>query len=257
LRKYKPEYQQQYLRITVTKLFESFMTQKAKEVTPKTMEKYQATLGYLMRFFRDAAAELVSNLSVDDFAQHLNGKGLSPIQCKRRLEELEACWNWAIAKNLIAPENPWTEVAKRIKVPPKQKPKPFSKEEIKAIVQAFRTDRYYSHYTDYAEFLGCVAKTGAELVKVVFILTALNHRHPIHESQVPVQMASLPILHHPVVRPVVSALSPGLPQSRRDDVGTGAHSRPYYGVLLGTGLCPPDKRCRTHLRATNDSAASG
>jgi hypothetical protein len=40
---------------------------------------------------------------------------------------------------------------------------------------------------------GCVAKTGGDLVKVVFILTALNRRHLIHEPQAPVQMASLPI----------------------------------------------------------------
>ncbi len=161
LRKYKPEYQQQYLRVSVTKLFGRFMAQKAKEVTPKTMEKYQATLGYLIRFFGDAAAELVSDSSAEDFTQHLKDKGLSLNQCKRRLEELEACWNWAIARNLIAPENPWTEVAKRVKVPPKQKSKPFSKEEIKAIVQGFRTDRNYSHYADYVEFLfGTGVRTG-------------------------------------------------------------------------------------------------
>ncbi len=160
LRKYKSEYQQQHQSISMTKLFERFMAQKAKEVTPKTMEKYRATLGYLNRFFGDVAAELVTNSGAEDFAQHLN-EGLAPNQCKRRLEELEACWNWAITKNLIAPVNPWTEVAKRIKSPPKQMPKPFSKEEIKAIVQAFRTDRYYSHYTEYVEFLfGTGVRTG-------------------------------------------------------------------------------------------------
>lgn len=45
-----------------------------------------------------------------------------------------------------------------VKVPPKQPPKPFSFEEIGAIVQAFRTDRYYNYYTDYVQFLfgtGC------------------------------------------------------------------------------------------------------
>lgn len=152
LRKYKPEYQQHQC-ISVTKLFERFMEQKAKDVTPKTMEKYRATLGYLKRFFKDVAAEAVTSSNSEGFARHLNGEGLAPNQCKRRIEELKACWNWAIAKNAIASNNPWTEVAERIKVSPKQKPKPFSKEEIKAIVQAFRTDPYYSHYTDYVEFL--------------------------------------------------------------------------------------------------------
>ncbi len=161
LKKYKAEHQQ-YARTSVPKLFERFMAEKAKGVTPKTMEKYRATLGYLKRYFGDAAAELFSNSSAEGFTQHLNDKGLSLNQCKRRLEELKACWNWAIAKNLIAPENPSTEVAKRVKVPPKQKSKPFSKEEIQAIVLGFRTDRNYSHYADYVEFLVVLKRKGGE-----------------------------------------------------------------------------------------------
>lgn len=40
-------------------------------------------------------------------------------------------------------------------------PKPFTKEEIKAIIRAFRTDRYYSLYADYVEFLfGTGCRTG-------------------------------------------------------------------------------------------------
>jgi len=46
----------------------------------------------------------------------------------------------------------------RVKVCPKQMPRPFSKEEMGAIIQAFRTDRYYSPYGDFVQFLfetGC------------------------------------------------------------------------------------------------------
>jgi integrase len=59
---------------------------------------------------------------------------------------------------MVEPHNPWVEVVRHVKVPPKQMPKPFTKEEIGAIIQAFRADRYYSHYTDFVEFLfgtGC------------------------------------------------------------------------------------------------------
>ncbi|PSB01733.1 site-specific integrase [Merismopedia glauca CCAP 1448/3] len=160
LKKYKIEYQQ-YSPTTIPKLFKRFTAEKAKEVSPKTVEKYRATLGYLDRYFGDAGAESINNLKAEDFARHLKEKSLSPNQCKRRLEELKACWNWAIAKNLISPENPWIEVAKRVKVPPKQKPKPFSKEEIGAIEQGFRTDRYYSYYADFVQFLfGTGCRTG-------------------------------------------------------------------------------------------------
>ena len=80
-------------------------------------------------------------------------KELSNDQVKRRLEELKACWKWHKAEN-----NPWEVIAKRIKVPPKQKPKPFSREEMNNIIQGFRNDRYYSCYTDFVDFLfgtGC------------------------------------------------------------------------------------------------------
>lgn len=40
-------------------------------------------------------------------------------------------------------------------------PKPFTREEIGAIILAFRTNRYYYHYSDYVEFLfGTGCRTG-------------------------------------------------------------------------------------------------
>lgn len=54
--------------------------------------------------------------------------------------------------------DPWKELIGRVKVPPKQPPKPFTREEIGAIILGFQTDRYYSHYADFVEFLfgtGC------------------------------------------------------------------------------------------------------
>ncbi len=40
-------------------------------------------------------------------------------------------------------------------------PKPFTSEEIKAIIQGFEQDRYYSHYAGFVEFLfGTGCRTG-------------------------------------------------------------------------------------------------
>jgi integrase len=40
-------------------------------------------------------------------------------------------------------------------------PKPFTSEEIKAIIQGFKTDKYYSHYVEFVEFLfGTGCRTG-------------------------------------------------------------------------------------------------
>jgi integrase len=161
LKKYKLESPQKSVYISLTELFNRFMVEKAKVVTPKTMEKYEATLGYLNRYFDDEAAQFIDLVRVEDFAQHLNDRGLSPVQCKRRLEKLKACWNWAIEKQLITTGNPWNDVIERIQIPPKQMPKPFTREEIGAIIQAFRGDRYYHYYADYVEFLlGTGCRTG-------------------------------------------------------------------------------------------------
>ena len=57
--------------------------------------------------------------------------------------------------------NPWAEIPSRIKVPPKQMPKPFTMREIKSIVEAFKVDRYYSHYANFVEFrFGSGCRTG-------------------------------------------------------------------------------------------------
>ena len=161
LTKYKPEYQKTQENLSVSKLFQSFMVEKAKEVTPKTMEKYQATLGYLKRYFGDEAANNIKIDRAEDFALHLKEQQLSAVQCKRRLGELKACWIWAIEKKLISTENPWNDVVKRIKVPPKQKSKPFTRDEINAIIQAFRNDIHHHCYADYVEFLfGTGCRTG-------------------------------------------------------------------------------------------------
>ena len=146
LKKYKPERQSEPYkegRLTVVSLFQRFMEYKAKEVSSKTMEKYKATLGYVSKFFPDKPVEFLSDKDAETFTQWQLSQGLSAVQVKRRLEELEACWKWHRAEY-----NPWTKRADVIKVPPKQLPKPFTREEMAAIIQAFRTDKYYHHYAD-------------------------------------------------------------------------------------------------------------
>ena len=161
LNKYKPEYQKKKDNISVTKLFQAFMSEKAKEVSVKTMEKYQATLGYLQRYFDNQSANSIDVNKAEAFALHLKKQQLSADQCKRRLGELKTCWIWAGNQKLLDIENPWNNVIKRIKVPPKQKSKPFTHEEIKAIIQAFRKNLHHNCYTDYVEFLfGTGCRTG-------------------------------------------------------------------------------------------------
>jgi integrase len=160
LKKYQTETQQRIQQISISRLFELFMAEKAKEVTAKTMEKYRATLGYLQRFFINESAASIDEDRVNDFVQHMVEQGLSPDQRRRRLEELVGCWSFGQANQRVS-SNPWVKAKQRIKVPPRQKPKPFSREEIGAIIQAFRTDYHYACYADFVEFLfGTGCRTG-------------------------------------------------------------------------------------------------
>jgi integrase len=73
---------------------------------------------------------------------------------------LNACWQWAIKEKLLM-DNPWRAVLWRLKVPPKQRPRPFTSAEINAILTGFRSSRYYKHYADFVEFLfGSGCRTG-------------------------------------------------------------------------------------------------
>ena len=79
---------------------------------------------------------------------------------KQSIVWLSACWQWGIEQEIVE-SNPWKPLIKRVKVPPKQMPKPFTSEEIKAITQGFEQDRYYSHYAGFVEFLfGTGCRTG-------------------------------------------------------------------------------------------------
>lgn len=94
LARYKPEKHSNSAQsdsLTVSALFQKFLEYKAKEVIPKTIEKYQATLNYLRQFFPNKSVESLVDEDVEAFVKWQAGKGLSESQIKRRLEELKAC----------------------------------------------------------------------------------------------------------------------------------------------------------------------
>ena len=118
--------------------------------------KYSATSKHVDEYFRDKAAEAISIDDAYKFIEYLK-QHISSRTLKEWVGLLKAAWQWGEKQGIIS-QNPWATVIKSIRVSPKQPPKPFSKEEIRAIIQAFRSDRYYHCYADYVEFLfstGC------------------------------------------------------------------------------------------------------
>ncbi|MFM7450179.1 MAG: tyrosine-type recombinase/integrase, partial [Leptolyngbyaceae cyanobacterium] len=150
-------------KLTVVELFEQFMQHKAKRVASATLDKYRALSGTLKDFFKSRAAADITAGEVEKFIAWYDTHDLTKEVIKERLGLINACWRWGIEQECIE-ENPWVDMPARIKVPPKQRPRPFTREEIDAIVQAFRTNRYYGHYTSLVEFrFGTGCRTG-ELV---------------------------------------------------------------------------------------------
>ena len=156
LKKYKP-YVQSYNQTSAVELFEKFIKYKSKGVLSRSLEKYKATLGYLTSFFQSRSASAIEVKDAEEFSEWLRSQTLTSIVCRERLTLIKAGWEWGIKNNLVS-ANPWIEIVSRVKVAPKQMPKPFTRDEIAAIIQAFRTDKYYQYYGDYVEFLfgtGC------------------------------------------------------------------------------------------------------
>lgn len=111
----------------------------------------------------DKPVDCIDVLAAEQFIEWLNRQGLKDITRKTDLTLINAIWEWGLKKGLVE-QNPWQELVSRIRVSPKQMPKPFTKGEIKTIIQAFRVDRHYHHYADYVEF---IFSTGCRTAEVV------------------------------------------------------------------------------------------
>lgn len=156
LNKYRS--QQSSTRLTVVALFERYMEARTPHVYKSTLIKYRGLLTHLKQYFRAKPAHAIGQTETVGFRDWLlNTEELEPVTVKDKLYLISACWDWAILEKMC-PENPWLPVVNSFKVPPKQKTKPFTREEIKTIVQGFRTDPEYSFYGDFVEFflsIGC------------------------------------------------------------------------------------------------------
>ncbi len=155
LAKYRPTKQVAVASISITELIERFTSHKAKTVLKRTLSKFKALHTPMDEFFGSGKpASSITEDAADDFRIWLS-KNLMPATVKERVVSLNACWNWGVKQGLVS-FNPWAEQPARVKVPPTQKPKPFTQQEITTIVTAFRQSKYYRHYADFVEFrFGC------------------------------------------------------------------------------------------------------
>jgi integrase len=140
--------------LTVVQLFQKFKVAKTKEVHPRTLQKYDAVLNHLgLASIAKTRIDALSTEALERTYTYLM-ETVSPRTAKELLGLVSACWKWAIDQELIQ-KNPWPPLVRWIKSQPRQRPKPFTSEEIQAILEAFRTDTRWSCYYPFVLFLFC------------------------------------------------------------------------------------------------------
>lgn len=141
--------------LSVVRPFERYTEYKRKALPdPRSLEKYQGLMKYLEKYFRVRSAASISESKAFEFKDWLL-KQLKPIMARERVGMLRKCWEWGQRRKLVV-ENPWLDV--RVKVNPRQKPKPFTAEEIRRILEHARATPTYQHWADLTEFclsVGC------------------------------------------------------------------------------------------------------
>ncbi|MBD2019179.1 tyrosine-type recombinase/integrase [Leptolyngbya sp. FACHB-36] len=160
LNKYKAA-DQQTAAITVCKLFEKFIAYKRKtSIQQRSLEKYTGLLGHLEIFFKQRSAAAIAPEDAELFREWLLTR-LEPVTTSERIGLLKACWQWGIQRQLVT-SNPWSGV--RVRVPVKRRPAPFTQQEMKRIIDAFRSHPTYDYFADYVEFAFCTGMRTGELI---------------------------------------------------------------------------------------------
>ncbi|MBL1177597.1 tyrosine-type recombinase/integrase [Pantanalinema sp. GBBB05] len=147
LNKYRPVECRQG-EIGALTLFDRFIRFKASRASVPTVSKYRGLQKTLAEYLgadrsvtpRDAAAFL------DWYS-----KRVRPITLAARCGNFATVWDWGIEQGLVQ-SNPWRQARKTLPKVPAPQPKPFSENEIKRILELFRSDSRLQHYADFVEF---------------------------------------------------------------------------------------------------------
>ncbi|MEH2053779.1 tyrosine-type recombinase/integrase [Nostoc sp.] len=156
-------------KISIADMFDLFTAHRSKNNDPLTSQKYTATLRYLKEFIchngmdteclANKHVELLGSICSEQFAEWVRQKSGDRV-FKERIGLLSACWEWGKTKHWVE-SNPWLPIYQSIKISPKQKPRPFTSAEVKQIIEAFKNDPHYKHYSDYVTFaFGTGMRTG-------------------------------------------------------------------------------------------------
>ncbi|OKH39069.1 hypothetical protein NIES2119_08035 [[Phormidium ambiguum] IAM M-71] len=156
LNKYRNQTQSKTTNFSANDLFDKWLGEyKSQLVDERTVKWYKHTKIYLIAALEGRSASGLSSTDAIAFLSHLKKQDLAAQTIKRILQNLKACWDWGI-KNGFIQQNIWENLAELIKADPPNRPRPFSDEEVKAIVAGFK--KLYPDYEPIIKFLfltGC------------------------------------------------------------------------------------------------------
>ncbi len=86
-----------------------------------------------LSFFGCKLADAITKEDCEKFVDSLD---VEPVTLKEKLFLLQACWAWAVEKEIVS-SNPWVGIHSPVKIPPKQPPLPFTKAESSVLLTAY------------------------------------------------------------------------------------------------------------------------
>jgi integrase len=164
--KYKPHVLgKSATEISVPELFDRFTKYQAKSegLSQSSIVTRYIALGKMLEKVLNVPANTIGNREAERFAD-VCAQTLQPSTSKARIWLLVKCWDWAKGKYSVAEENPFRGLSTRFRSQPPKSPQPFSLEEVRSILDGFRSSIYYAHYSDYTAFLLGVGTRPGEAV---------------------------------------------------------------------------------------------
>lgn len=113
-------------------LYLEFLEFKRSQIAASTARKYESL-----------TKDLKCNPTPANIIEILSASNL-PDTVKRKLEWLDQCYRYH------GIPNPYSSAKKKLKIPPKSKPQPFTSEEVRLILEGF--EKKYPHYLPYVQF---------------------------------------------------------------------------------------------------------
>jgi integrase len=138
--------------ITTVELFDRFTKyqQKHEGLSKASIDTRYRYLKVMLEKHLNIPAADVDRKSIDGFV--LVCRKIKPDTAKQRIWLIKAAWDWGRDKFQLPDLNPWEGIAERFKSVPVQPVPAFSQDEVKKILDGFRTSPYYANYLDYVRF---------------------------------------------------------------------------------------------------------